>query len=371
MPASPAPSPAAGLTWQPPATSAGAWTLRLAGDWRGLVPAPAQAAPAALQGTLRFDASGLAQWDADLVPALWSLIAPLARRGVAIELDGLPEAVRAPIALALPKMPATPAREPLRRGPLALALGALREALVFVGEVVLACVHVLRGERSLRWGELLRQADRVGPGSVPIVTLTLALIGLMLAYMGGAQLGRLGAQTYIAGVVTVGIVRELAGMMTGVILAGRIGAAFAAELGTMQANEEIDALRTLGVDPVAHLVLPRVLATLAVAPLLIGYAMLVGVLAGLPAAVGVYHVGAAEYLHGCVEALTWTHLWIGLAKGTLYLALVALAGCHEGLVAGRNAQAVGQATTRAVVRSLLWIVIAASATTATLQALGY
>jgi phospholipid/cholesterol/gamma-HCH transport system permease protein len=157
--------------------------------------------------------------------------------------------------------------------------------------------------------------------------------------------------------------------MTGVILAGRVGASFAAQLGTMQANEEIDALRTLGIDPIEYLVLPRLLGMLLVAPLLFTCAALVGVLAGLLPAVGIYGVPANEYLHQCMEALTGTHLAIGLFKGTLYVALVALAGCREGLHAGRNAQAVGAATTTAVVKGLLWIVIAASGSTVLFQRL--
>jgi phospholipid/cholesterol/gamma-HCH transport system permease protein len=115
----------------------------------------------------------------------------------------------------------------------------------------------LRGRARVRGADVLQQLDETGPRSLGIVVLTCALVGLMLAYMGGAQLGRIGAQGFIADVVTVGMVRELAGLMTGVILAGRIGSAFAAQLATMKAGEEIDALRVLGVDPIAHLVLPR------------------------------------------------------------------------------------------------------------------
>ncbi len=217
---------------------------------------------------------------------------------------------------------------------------------------------------------MLRQLDETGPRSLPIVLLTCALVGLMLAYMGGAQLGRIGAQSFVASVVTVGMVRELAGLMTGVILAGRVGSAFAAQLATMQAGEEIDALRVLGVDPIAHLVLPRLLGLLLMAPVLIGFGALAGVLAGWPAALWVYGVTSAEYLHQCLRALNFTHLWIGLFKGMLYVALVALAGCREGLHAGRSAQAVGAATTAAVVKALVWIVMAACLTTVVFTSLG-
>ena len=243
--------------------------------------------------------------------------------------------------------------------------------IAFLGEVLLALARWSRGLPGPRAADLLRHLDETGPRSLPIVALSCGLIGLMLAYMGGAQLGRIGAQNYLADVVTVGMVRELAGMMTGIILAGRIGSAFAAQLATMKAGEEIDALRVLGVDPVSHLVLPRLLALLLVAPALYAFGALAGVVAGWPAAVLAYGVTSDEYLHQCLRALSFTHLWIGLLKCMIYVALVGLAGCREGLHAGRSAQAVGEATTAAVVKALVWIVAAACATTVVFTALGY
>ena len=193
--------------------------------------------------------------------------------------------------------------------------------MAFFGEVLLALGRWLRGRSAMRGADVLQQLDLTGPRSLPIVLLSCALIGLMLAYMGGAQLGRIGAQNFLADVVTVGMVRELAGMMTGIILAGRVGSAFAAQLATMKAGEEIDALRVLGVDPISHLVLPRLLALMGVAPVLITFGAVAGVLAGWPAAVGAYGVTTAEYFNQCLRALSFTHLWIGLFKGMLYVAL--------------------------------------------------
>jgi phospholipid/cholesterol/gamma-HCH transport system permease protein len=356
----------------------GGWMIDLLGDWRtpgpldGALPSPEPAA----DEVIRFDAAGLEHWDTDTAPRLWALLAPLHRNGVRLDFAALPDALRSPLELALP--PLAPGAEdmPSEPEPDSLAGGLRRwvqdalETATFIGEVTLALGRLMRGKAVMRGSDYVRQIDQTGPLSLPIVTLTCFLIGLMLAYMGGAQLQRIGAQSFIADVVTVGVVREMAGLMTGVILAGRVGAAFAAQLATMQANEEIDALRAMGIDPIEYLVLPRLLAMLTVAPLLIAYAALVGVLAGLPPVVGIYGVPAWEYLHKCMSALTWTHLWIGLFKGILYILLVALAGCREGLHAGRNAQAVGGATTTAVVKALVWIVMAASATTVLFQSLG-
>lgn len=355
------------------------WCLELAGDWRGAAAAALSAPPGA--GSVTVLAEGLQAWDTGLAAALRDRLAPLARDGVALHFESLPQDVRAVLALALPRPgadavppPPVPAQGVAALGQRVVAAG--HDALTtinFVGEVLLGLSRLLswrRGRSGLRVVELLRQIDLTGPLSIPIVTLTCFLVGLMLAYMGGAQLDRLGAESYIANVVTVGMVREMSGLMTGMILAGRLGASFAAQLATMKAGEEIDALRALGVDPIDYLVLPRVLALVLVAPLVWAYASLVGTLAGMVPATLVYGVTPEDYLYQAVKALTWAHLWIGAFKCTLYAALLALAGCREGLHAGRNAQAVGQATTTAVVKGLVWIIVAASATTVVFQSLG-
>ena len=243
--------------------------------------------------------------------------------------------------------------------------------LAFVGEVMQALGRLLRARSALRWADLTWQLEQTGPRSVPIVALVCGLVGVILAYMGAAQLQLFGAQAYIADLVSVGVVREIAALMTGVILAGRVGAAFAAQLGSMQANEEIDALRTLGIDPVDYLVLPRLLAMLLVAPLLTAMAALVGLCAGWAVAVAIYDIPPMEYLTRSHQAVTATHLAIGLFKGTVYAMLVALAGCRQGLAAGRSAQAVGPATTPAVVQAIVWIVVVASALTIMFQRLGW
>lgn len=255
-----------------------------------------------------------------------------------------------------------------------------RTTLGFVGELLQAAGRVMSGllrrrgagaRSHLRGIDLLAQLEQSGPRSLPIVSLVSGLVGVILAYMGAVQLQRFGAQSFIADLVTIGAVREVAALMTGVILSGRIGASFAAQLGSMQANEEIDALRALGVDPMEHLVLPRVLGLLLVAPLLTAYAALVAVVAGGLVAAAVFGVPAEQYAYKALQSLTLTHVLVGLGKGTVYGLLVALAGCRQGLHAGRSAQAVGQAVTASVVQAIVWIVVAASALTVALQRLGW
>ncbi|ACB33978.1 protein of unknown function DUF140 [Leptothrix cholodnii SP-6] len=353
------------------------WTLILRGDWCGdagtrLTPPPAAARQVSV------DARALGAWDGGLAAALHQCLAPLHQRAVPLQLQDLPPGVRSVLELALsvvrvsaPERAAAPVGVAAIGHRLAISWVECMATAAFFGEVLIALGRLLRGRSDLQGVDLWRQVDQAGPLSVPIVSLTCFLVGLMLAYMGGAQLHRIGAPSFIPDVVTVGMVRELAGLMTGVILAGRLGAAFAAQIGSMQAGEEIDALRALGVDPIGYLVLPRLLALLLVAPMLVAIGMLVGVLAGLPAAVAAYGLSPTEYLHKSAAALTWTHLWIGLFKGMMYLGLVALAGCREGLRAGRDAQAVGAATTTAVVKALVWIVAAACGSTVVLQSLGF
>jgi phospholipid/cholesterol/gamma-HCH transport system permease protein len=244
--------------------------------------------------------------------------------------------------------------------------------LHFIGETLLALLRLLRGRAvAMRTADLLWQIDRAGPRSVGIVSLVSGLVGVILAYMGAVQLERFGAQSFIADLVTISAVREIAALMTGIILAGRVGAAFAAQLGSMQASEEIDALRALGADPIEHLVLPRVLALLLVAPLLTAYAALVACAAGWLVAVAIFGVPPIEYLFKSQQALTTSDLLIGLGKGSVYCLLVALAGCRQGLHAGRSAQGVGDAVTASVVQAIVWIVVAASALTITFQRLGW
>ena len=351
------------------ADGAGGWQLQLAGTW-GPRPATWPDLPAGLgpHTPVGFDATALQGWDGGLAARLWALCATLQQQGVPVALDGLPPGLRDALQLARAGSTALPA------GAHAVAQPAASQAAItvaFIGEVLLALGRWLGGRSRLRWADVLQQLDETGPRSLPIVLLTCGLVGLMLAYMGGAQLGRIGAQGFLADVVAVGMVRELAGLMTAVILAGRVGAAFAAQLATMQAGEEIDALRVLGVDPIAHLVLPRLLALLLMAPALMACGALAGVAAGWPPAVLAYGVTSAEYWHQALRALNFTHLWIGMFKGMLYVALVAVAGCRCGLHAGRSAQAVGEATTAAVVKALVWVVAAATGTTMVFTNLGF
>lgn len=365
----------------PPPESAGAgearwegegrqWRLVLAGDWPAAgLPKPPPELPVAEGTRVGFDSTALAHWQPPLAGALWQLLAPLARGGVQLDLAGLPRGLQPLLGLSLPQPQAAPkklAAEQEEEPP----EPEWRKTLVFIGDTLRAVGRLARGRSAMRLSDWLWQIEQTGPRSLPIVLLVSSLVGLIVAYMGAQQLQRFGAQSFIANLVTIGVVREIAALVVGIVLAGRVGAAFAAQIGSMRAGEEIDALTTLGVDPVEHLVLPRLLALLVTGPLLTLCAGLAGLAVGWAVAVGLYDVPPAAYLATTRGALEGWDLFVGLLKGSVYAMLVALVGCRQGLNAGRSAQAVGEATTAAVVQAIVWMVVAASALTVIFQRLG-
>jgi phospholipid/cholesterol/gamma-HCH transport system permease protein len=205
---------------------------------------------------------------------------------------------------------------------------------------------------------------------VPIVSLISFLVGLILAFVGIVQLKLFGAQIFVADLVGIAMVREMGAIMTGIIMAGRTGAAFAAQLGTMQVNEEIDALKTLGIAPMEFLVLPRMLALTLMMPFLCLYANLMGILGGWVVAVPLYGLNPIQYFSRTMEAVGLNDLFIGLFMSLVFGVLVALAGCLRGIQCGRSASAVGDAATSAVVTGIVAIIIATAVITVLCDVLG-
>ena len=196
------------------------------------------------------------------------------------------------------------------------------------------------------------------------------LVGMILAFVAAIQLKLFGAQIFVADIVGIATVRVMAAIMTGIIVAGRTGAAFAAQLGTMQVNEEIDALQTLGVPPMEFLVLPRMLALALMMPLLCIYSDLMGILGGMVVGVFMLDLSLAQYFHETALNMKLTYFWIGLFHSFVFGILIALAGCLRGMQCGRSASEVGQAATSAVVTSIVSIVVATAIITFVCQVLG-
>jgi len=238
------------------------------------------------------------------------------------------------------------------------AISSLTEALNFLGETAFTFLKLVPMKVRFRAVDLFLFIQQSGPQALPIVTLISFLVGVILAFIGAVQLRRFGAQIYVADLVGIAIVREMGAVMTGIIMAGRTGAAFAAQLGTMKVTQEIDAFTTIGLPPQEFLVFPRIVALVLMMPMLCLYADFMGILGGAVVGVGMLDISWTTYFRETINAITLTHLFGGLFKSTVYGVLIALCGCLRGLQCGKSSSAVGDAATSAVVTGIVAIVAA-------------
>ena len=218
---------------------------------------------------------------------------------------------------------------------------ATRALLIFLGQVALAFGQFIRGRARLAHRRSVAHHPTLRPARAAHRHLISFLVGLILAFVGAVQLRQFGAQIYVADLVGIAMATEMGAMMTAIIMAGRTGAAFAAQLGTMQVNEEIDALTTMGISPMEFLVLPRMLALVLMVPLLTLYADLLGILGGTLVGATMLNLTPTQYINETIAALTVTDFVKGLVKGTVFGVLVAIAGCLRGMQCGRSSAAVG------------------------------
>jgi phospholipid/cholesterol/gamma-HCH transport system permease protein len=245
-----------------------------------------------------------------------------------------------------------------------------QKILFFIGELYLSLFRFIRGKARFQSQDFWQVVQECGPNALPIVTLISLLIGLILAFIGAIQLRLFGADIYVANLVAIGMTREMGAMMTAIIMSGRTGAAFAAKLGTMHVNEEIDAFKTMGIAAMDFLVLPRVLALILMMPLLTVYSNIIGILGGMWVAVGMLDISFLEYYQQTIRSITLVDCSTGIIKSFVFGVLIAGIGCMSGLQCGRTSSAVGDATTTAVVRSIVSIVIVDAVFTLIFQQLG-
>jgi phospholipid/cholesterol/gamma-HCH transport system permease protein len=348
--------------------------VTLTGDWLldavlpGIEPVLERLRQTPAPAAIAFDTALLGDWDTGLVARLVSIRRIAEENGVPVDDGGLPDGARQLIALAF----AVREREGARRG--ARDIGFLesvgakslrviercRELLAFVGELVLSFGRLFRGKATYLRSDLVQYIQEAGAEALPIVSLISFLIGMIFAFVGVMQLENFGAGIYTANLVAVAMVREMAPIMTAIIMAGRTGAAYAAQIGTMKVNEEVDALTTLGMDPIDFLVTPRVIALIVMLPMLTLYGSLMGILGGTVVGLAMVDVSLVQYLSQTVDSVGLNSLLGGLFKSVVYGSLVAIAGCQQGLACGNSAMAVGESTTRAVVMGIVLIVVSAS-----------
>lgn len=347
-------------------------TLRLSGDW--IASETGLRSPAEVQQVLDdagssrvgIDAGRVRRWDGALIAFLKMLRdsgeADPARR-VQIEDGNLPEAARRLLALA--EAGGTGAADTAAASPsLATrideacfaAAAETKEVAALVGETALRGMAALAGRAQIRSIDVLQLIREAGAGALGIVAIVNGLVGAIMAFVGAVQLQRFGAGIYVANLVGIAVIREMAAIATAIVMAGRTGGAYAAHLATMQGNEEIDALDVLGISIFDFLVLPRVTALVAMMPLLYLYGCAFGLFGGFVVGVATLDLTPALFLEQLRGAVAMKEFDIGLAKSVVFGALVALTSCHIGLIAGRSAADVGRAATTAVVVGIVGII---------------
>ena len=325
-----------------------------------------------------FQAQELISWDTSILTFLLEVRKLCAPAKISMNIKGLPEGVQQLMALATAVPKKEDAHQSVSREPFLARIGddmidfvrSAGELVAFVGQAAVAFGRLGSGRARFRALDLGIFLQDNGARAVPIVALISFLVGLILAFVGILQLELFGAQIYVADLVGIAMVREMGAVMTGIIMAGRTGAAFAAQLGTMQVNEEIDAFQTLGIDPVEFLVLPRMLALTFMMPLLVLFANLMGILGGALVATGFYDINLTIYMNRTMASVGLNDLFIGLFMGLVFGVLVALSGCMRGMQCGRSASAVGDAATSAVVTSIVAIIVATALITVICSVLG-
>ncbi len=365
-------------------TQADSLVLRLMGEWRlsdGIASTDSLFEGGGLAGQsrpLKADASQVTAWDSALICFLVDLKKRCDAGGITLDLSSLPEGARRLVALAF----AVPEREGAKRkstkpdflesvGNDVLAAGkSAGEMMDFLGQALIATARLFRGKAQYRMADVLSIFQDCGPLALPITSLIAFLVGVILGFVGLIQLEQFGADIFVANLVAVGMVRELGGMMTGIIMAGRTGAAFAAQLGTMNVNEEIAAFRTVGIDPIEFLVVPRMLALIVAVPLLSIYANVVGMIGGALVTTAVSDVTLLQYYTQTISSVTLVDWASGLFKATVYGVIIAIAGCLRGIQCKMSAAAVGQAATSAVVTAIVFIIVAEAVLTVVYQVLG-
>ena len=314
---------------------------------------------------LILDARDIADWDSGLLTFLIAATETCRSRNITFEHQGLPEGAQRLLSIAAAVPEQKDPRQQQKCDSFFYIVGenivnftnSTIELLEFIGDTSLTFLRFLGGKARFRTSDLLVYIEDSGARALPIVTLISVLIGLILAFVGAVQLKMFGAQIYVANLVGIAMVREMGAIMTAIIMAGRTGAAYAAQLGTMQVNEEIDALATLGIPPMDFLVLPRMLALLLMMPLLCIYADLMGILGGAIVGVGMLDITIVQYFKQTQAAIDLTNISLGISKSMVFAVIVALSGCLRGMQCGRSASAVGDAATSAVVTAIVAIIV--------------
>ena len=349
----------------------GTLQMRLSGAWQLHADLPSvsvvqQELESPPPSRVTFDTTQLSAWDSGLLTFLSRVSELCSEHKIPTERDGLPTGVRRLLALAEAVPERVGARQRADVPPWLARVGTAflnarepaREMLAFIGELVAVFGKLVRGRARFRTSDLMLLIQQAGADALGIITLISFLVGLILAFVGAVQLQQFGASIYVADLVGIAMVREMGAMMTGIVMAGRTGATFAAQLGSMKVNEETDALATMGISPLEFLVLPRVIALCLMMPLLCLYSNLLGIVGGMTVGVSMLKIPLLVYYNETAKAIGVGDLIGGVFKASVYGVLIALSGCLRGMQCGNSSSAVGEAATSAVVTGIVFIITA-------------
>ncbi len=318
---------------------------------------------------LQLDASAITAMDTGGAWLLHGLLTRLNKQGITARIGGLRKEYSELLSLVETRLKPEVGGVALRKpGPLEW-LGQrtwtyLEEGialLAFLGETFIALLGTLKRPSRIRWNALFSNLQRAGVQAIPIISLLSFLLGIVIAYQGGIQLQSYGANIFIVELVSLTMLRELAPMMTAIIIAGRTGSAYTAEIGMMKVTEEVDALRTLGVSPMDMLVLPKVFGLMIVLPLLTVVADAMGVLGGMVMAAGLMDVSFHDFLDRIPQVVSVQGFLIGVGKTPVFAMIVAIVGCFQGFQVSGGAESVGRQTTVSVVQSTFLVIVADAA----------
>lgn len=314
---------------------------------------------------LTFETSKLGAYDSALICILFRCYEICLQHNISFDMDSLPQGPRSLLQLAV----AVPEASVSKKSGTTNIIGKIGNRTIdafdtfkaqatFIGEVTIALSNAVRRKARYRISDLLLIIQKSGPEALPIVALISFLVGLILGFVGVIQLAKYGSEIFVADLVGIAMVREMGAIMVGIVMSGRTGAAFAAELGSMKVNEEISAFKTFGISPIEFLVLPRVIALVMMFPLLTIFGDVIGMLGGMSIGIGISDISCDQYINRTFAALNLTQISTGVGKSLVFGVIVACVGCQKGLECENSSSGVGMATTSSVVQSITWIIVA-------------
>ncbi len=314
--------------------------------------------------SLIIQADKLTSWDTTLTSFLYRIIKFCQSKNIIIKYENIPDELTKLLQLALTvdRKPVQPTENKVSFlediGEKSIFIfQTIKKGMSFIQETLFSFGRLFKKKAVVRFVDFISVMNECGPKALLIVSLISFMVGLILAFVGSIQLKLFGAEIYVASLVTIGMIRIMGAIMAGIIMSGRTGASYAASIGTMQVNEELDALKTMGISVIDFLVLPRILSLIITMPILVMLADFMGILGGAFVGIALLNIPSSEYFKYAIDAFGLTNFLVGIFHGFIFGFIIALCGCYYGINSGKNADSVGLATTKAVVSSIVWMIV--------------